>query len=172
MLQEAADLSLIKKKTRNISNKLKKNPKKWFDKDCIKLRPLSNKTAISKHKQPWNKDLQDYHILKEYKTLCRAKKNILWQNEITKIYNIGNEDNFWEKWKLMGEDLVHGNTLSNNLDGQKWENHFKILFQNIDGDINNTMKKLDTPINKTLNEKFTMGELKHTIKGVKNKKSS
>ena len=63
----------------------------------------------------------------------------------------------------MGEDLVHGNTLSNNLDGQKWENHFKILFQNIDGDINNTMKKLDTPI-KTLNEKFTMGELKHTIK--------
>ena len=71
----------------------------------------------------------------------------------------------------MGKDLVHGNTLSNNLDGQKWENHFKILFQNTDGDINNTMKKLDTPINKTLNEKFTMGELKHTIKGLKNKKA-
>ena len=44
-------------------------------------------------------------------------------------------------------------------------------FQNIDGDINNTMKKLDTPINKTLNEIFTMGELKHTIKGLKNKKA-
>ena len=71
----------------------------------------------------------------------------------------------------MYEDLVHGNTLSNNLDGQKWENHFKILFQKIDGDINNTMKKLDTPINKTLNEIFTMGELKHTIKGLKNKKA-
>ena len=71
----------------------------------------------------------------------------------------------------MSEDLVHGNTLSNNLDGQKWENHFKILFQNINGDINNTMKKLDTPINKTLNEIFTMGELKHTIKGLKNKKA-
>ena len=164
MLQKAADLS--KKKTRNISNKLKKNLKKWFDKDCIKLRSLANKTAISKHKQPWNKVLQDYHrnILKEFKTLCRAKKNKFWQNEITKINNIGNEDNFGEKWKRMGKDLVHGNTLSNNLDGQKWENHFKILFQNIDGDTNNTMKKLNTPINKTLNEKFTMGELKHTIK--------
>ena len=33
------------------------------------------------------------------------------------------------------------------------------------------MKKLDTPINKTLNEKFTMGELKHTIKGLENKKA-
>ena len=46
-----------------------------------------------------------------------------------------------------------------------------MLFKKIDGDINNTMKKSDTPINKTLqNEKFTMGELKHTIKGLKIKK--
>ena len=73
----------------------------WIDKDCIKLRSLANKTAISKHKQPWNKELQDYHrnIFKKFKTLCRAKKNKFWQNEITKINNIGNEDNFWEKWK-------------------------------------------------------------------------
>ena len=33
------------------------------------------------------------------------------------------------------------------------------------------MKKSNTPINKTLNEKFTMGELKSTIKGLKNKKA-
>ena len=65
----------------------------------------------------------------------------------------------------MGEDLVYGNTFSNNLDGQKCENHFKMLFKKIDGDINNTMKKSDTPINKTLNERFTIGEIKHIIKG-------
>ena len=47
----------------------------------------------------------------------------------------------------------------------------KMLFQNIDGDINNTMEKLDTPINEPLNEKITMGELKHTIKGLKHKKA-
>ena len=33
------------------------------------------------------------------------------------------------------------------------------------------MNKSDTPMNKTLNEKFTMGELKHTIKGLKNKEA-
>ena len=71
----------------------------------------------------------------------------------------------------MGEDLVYDNTFSNNLDGQKWKNHFKILLTKIDCDINNTMKKSDTPINKMLNERFTTGELKHTIKGLKNKKA-
>ena len=71
----------------------------------------------------------------------------------------------------MGEDLVYDNTFSNNLDGQKWENHFKILFTKIDCEIYNTMKKSDILINKILNEKFTMGELKHTIKGLKNKKA-
>ena len=55
-----------------------------------------------------------------------------------------------------GKNEVHGNTFSRSIDGQKWENHFKMLFKKLSGDINNTMKKSDTPINKT----FTMGELK------------
>ena len=97
-------------------------------------------------------------------------KNIFWQNEITEINSIGNGVNFWEKWKRMGENLVHGNNFSYSFDGQKWENHFKMLFKIIGDDINNTMKKSDTLINKTLNEKFTMGELKQRIKGLKNKK--
>ena len=147
ILQETAVLSLVKKEAKNISNKLKKSPKKWFDKDCIKLKSLANKAAISKHKQPWNNSLQDYHrnIFKEFKNTCRAKKNRFWQNKISEINNIGNEVNCWEKWKGMGEDLVYGNTFSNNLDGQKWENHFKMLFKKLDGDINNTIKTSDTP---------------------------
>ena len=60
ILQEAADLSLVKKEAKSIPTKLKKrpmkSPKKWFDKDCIKLKSLTNK-----HKQPCNKSLQDYH---------------------------------------------------------------------------------------------------------------
>ena len=59
ILQEAADLSLVKKEAKHISNKLKKSPKKWFDRDCIKLQSLANKAVISKHKQTWNKNLQD-----------------------------------------------------------------------------------------------------------------
>ena len=59
ILQEAAELSLVKKEAKNISNKLKKSPKKWFDRDGIKLKSLANNAVISKHKQPWNKNLQD-----------------------------------------------------------------------------------------------------------------
>ena len=177
ILQEAADLSLVKKEAKSIPTKLKKrpmkSPKKWFDKDCIKLKSLTNKAAISKHKQPWNKGLQDYHknMLKEFKNTCRAKKNVFWQNEIAKINNVGNEDNFWGKWKQMGEDLTHANAFSNNLDGQRWENHFKNLFTKTGGDINNTMKKSHSPTNETLNEKITIDELKCTIKGLINKKA-
>ena len=68
----------------------------------------------------------------------------------------------------MGEDLTHANAFSNNLDGQRWENHFKNLFTKTGGDINNTMKKSHSPTNVTLNEKshsptnVTLNEKSHS----------
>ena len=85
-----------------------KNSKKWFDKDCIRLKSLARKAANLKHKHPWNNNLQDYHrnILKEFKYTCRAKKNQFWQNEITKLNKIEGDNDFWNKWKHMGEDIT------------------------------------------------------------------
>ena len=37
--------------------RFKKSQKKWFDKDCTRLKYLANKTAILKHKNPWNNNL-------------------------------------------------------------------------------------------------------------------
>ena len=70
----AIDLPLVTKEA-------KKYPKIWFVKDCIKLKPLANRAAISKHKEPRNKNLKDYHrnTLKEFKHTCRAKQNGFWR---------------------------------------------------------------------------------------------
>ena len=171
---EAADLSLEKKLTRNnLSKKRKqKKHKKWFDKECVKLKSVVKKAANLKHNQPWNRGLRDQHrkIMREFKNLCKTKKNLFWQNEITAIDNISNE-NFWEKWKQIGEDVVQNNTFTDNLDGLKWETHFKNLFSKIEGKIDNIMKKTEPPINQILNEKFIMEELISTIKELKNKKA-
>ena len=71
----------------------------------------------------------------------------------------------------MGEDVSTDNTLSNNLDGQKWEDHFKNLFTKIEGGIDTTMNKINTPINQALNEEFKMEEMTAVIKELKNKKA-
>ena len=73
--------------------------------------------------------------------------------------------------KKMGEDVIEKNSLPKNLDGQKWENHFKNLFTKIDGDIDKIEEKSEAPINQILNDKFKMAELKATIKELKNKKA-
>ena len=162
IFHEAVDLSLGKKEVNNYLSKrrFKKSQKKWFDKDCIRLKYLANKTAILKHKNPWNNNLRVSHRLKEFKNICRIKKNQFWQNEMMKLENINNVENFWKNWKQMGEDLINHNSLSENVDGQQWENHFKKLYTRIDDDIDEIMKKSDIPVNQVLNEKINMEELK------------
>ena len=43
---------------------------------------------------------------------------------------------------------------------KKWGKHFKTRFTKVEGDIDNTMHKINTPINQALNEKFNLDELK------------
>ena len=57
------------------------------------------------------------------------------------------------------------------LDGQKCEDHFKILFTKIEGDIESTMPKIDKPISRILDEQFSIEELKNTIKELKYNKA-
>ena len=121
IIHEAADLSL-KEVTNYLSKRrFKKSQKKWFDKDCIKFKYLASKTAILKHRNPWNNNLRVSHRtrLKEFKNICRIKKNQFWQNEMIKLENVNNVENFWKNWKQMGEDLINHNSLPENVDGQR-----------------------------------------------------
>ena len=63
---------------------------------------------------------------------------------------------FGKNGKKMGEDVIEKNSLPNNLDGQKWENHFKNLFKKIGGDIDNISPISDLPTYRISNEKFSM----------------
>ena len=137
------------------------------------MKTVANKALILKHKHPGDSKLQDSHrkILKEFKNICRTKKNQFWKKEIENLNNIKKDDNFWEKWKKIGENLTIGNQFADNIDGQKWENHFKNLFTKENGDIDKIMEKIVTPNNSELNSKFKMEELKNTINALKNKKA-
>ena len=172
---QVANVSLERKEAKEKrNNKKTKTKKKWFDKECSQFKKLANKAASLKHKHPWNNQLRENHrkMLKDFKKLCRTKKYEFWKNEIKDLDNLRNESNFWKKWKFFGEDIKVSNQFPENLDGQIWENHFKLLFKKIDGDIDTLMKKENLPIDQTLNSKFKLDELKLTIKGLKNNKAT
>ena len=175
IFQKAAEFSLEKNDAKKtfVKKRPKKSLKKWFDNDCNKLKTLANKASNLKHRHPWDKKLQESHrkILKEFKHTCRTKKTQFWKSQIEYLNNITKDDNFWEKWKKLGEDLNTSNQFPDNEDGQKWENHFKNLFTKENGDIDKLMKKVVTPTNLELNSKFKIDELKHTIAKLKNKKA-
>ena len=67
------------------------------------------------------------------------KKNQFWQNEMIKLENLNNVENFWKNWKQMGEDLISHNSLPEK------------TFTRIDDDIDEIMKKSDIPVNNNNN---------------------
>ena len=173
IFEEAANLSLEKKKSFEQSQrkKGKKTKKKWFDQDCIKLKQQANKAAILKHRNPKDSSLHQSHrnILKQFKNICRTKKTMFWHNEMRIFENLKMGENFWAKWKQVGEDYAEPSSMPADTDGLIWENHFKILFTKIDGDIDKIVDKEELPISQILNEKFKLEELKLVIKNLKKK---
>ena len=55
--------------------------------------------------------------------------------------------------------------------GQQWEDHFRKLFVKHEGNIDDIMTRKDLPINRVLNQNFTMEELKQCIKNLDYKKA-
>ena len=93
------------------------------------LRKTLTLAANLKHKNPWSNDLRIIHkkSLKEFKVLCRAKKAQFWHKEIETLNGVNTSDNFWDKWRNMGENEKGSPSFPENTDGQKWEDHFKNL---------------------------------------------
>ena len=175
IFNEAAAKSLEVQKQQKSKPKREKNkhPKKWFDDECLKLKNRANKLAILKHKNPWNKNLLQTHksALKEFKKLCNSKKKHFWREEISKLdQSMDNNTRFWKIWKGLGENKTY-NHLPEDTDGQEWENHFKNLFTKQNGNIDDTLEKIDMPISHELKKTFTMAELQSTIKCMNNKKA-
>ena len=176
-----AKLSLEEKKSQTTNHKpqgkkkkTKKKPnKKWFDDDCKRLKKESNKASRKKNLNPTNVIVREDHKkkLKEFNMLCRDKKNQFWIKETNKLNNLRKENDFWKKWKNFGEDVKAHKDHPGKKDGKKWEEFFKNLYTAKNGDIDSKLKKLAKPINKMLNDKANLNELKTTISNLKKDKA-
>ena len=73
----------------------------------------------------------------------------------------------------MGKNFNDAPSFAKDVDGEKWEHHFKNLFTEETGEIDKILGKSDTEINQFLNKWITIDEVNSTIKELKkNKKSS
>ena len=88
IFREAAEIALHPKSNKQSINKYK-HPKKWFDLDCIELKNRARELANRKHKNPWDKHLQQTHrtLLKDLRRLCNFTRHQFWKTEISKLEN-------------------------------------------------------------------------------------
>ena len=94
LFNSAAENTLVGNKN-NISKnqvdlknwKKRKKSKKWFDKECRELKSEVHKAGKEKHNNQHNSLLRlRYHEkLKEYKTKCKTKRYLFWQNKFDSI---------------------------------------------------------------------------------------
>ena len=137
-LEKKKEFSTIKRH----KNKKNKIPKKWFDIECQVLKDKTKQTNL-KHQNPWDKSLLQEHreILKHYKKVCTFKKYHFWKEEVTKLeQSLSCSQEFWETWGKVRENKT--NSLVPEVSGKQWETHFKTLFKEHEGNIENLMHKI------------------------------
>ena len=114
----AAKIALHPKSTKQRINK-NKHTKKWFELDCIKLKNRARELANRKHKNPWDKHLQQMHrtLLKDLRRLCNFKRHQFWKTEISKLENpMSCHKCFWDVWKGLDENKNMSN-FADDMDG-------------------------------------------------------
>ena len=154
-------------------NKKNKIHKKCFDEECHSLKDKSRQFAKLKHQNPWNKSLLQKHreILNQYQRVCSFKKYIFWKEEVTKLeqtLSSGQDSgqDFWETLGKMGENKIY--STSPDVSGKTWEEHFKTLFKEHEGEIEDIIPEIKTDINEELNKPSTMTEFQTIISKLKN----
>ena len=177
IFQRAAELSLELKPKRtlvskkNAQTKKKSKQKKWFDNECLRMKKATNRLANMKHRCPWNNNLRESHrhALKLFKKICLKKKEIFWNGEYDKLDLLNNNSDFWEEWKVFGENK----SLSNysDLEGRRTEEFYEKLFTKIEDNINSVMEKVHMADNNFLNQDFVLEELKYVIDELIKKKA-
>ena len=130
LLQElfivAAANTLEKKKSskKNTNNATKK----WFDRDCNKLKKETRKLGREKNNDPSNIFLREKYNekLKQYKSNCKSKRHAYWQNVFVEIGKALQDPKiFWKTWKNSAEK--HELFKTPDISGDRWFNHFSKL---------------------------------------------
>ena len=90
---------------------------------------------------------------------------------ISKLENpMSSHKSFWDVWKELDENKNMSN-FSDDMDDYQWENHYKTLFSEHEGNVDSILAKLDLPYNLDINRDFCMGDLQRTIRILNNGKA-
>ncbi|XP_006812071.1 uncharacterized protein LOC102808034 [Saccoglossus kowalevskii] len=122
-------LTKHKVKTKNPKHKNKKNNPKWYTCELTKLKKEVHKMSIKLSSNPYNKQLRTecYNMKRKYKQLVKKKRREYKNDILTKLDTMSNS-RLVEYWNLINE-LKGGqeNKLCDNINAEKWYEHFKIL---------------------------------------------
>ena len=175
----ASKLSLKLKKP---SSKKKRNSfcnKKWFDRDCNKLRNELRKLSNLKHSSPTNYEIrQSYnHKLKQFKKLLKNKKRLFHKNILSKIENNRDNSMFWKILDSADDEIKE--TSLPPIDESKWIEHFQSLHTRAQHDdeqtIDDKLEILEQSLiesNVDINTQITDSEILACAKLLKNKKAA
>ena len=171
MLQElfitAATNTLEKKKPPKTNTNVSK---KWFDRDCNKLKKETRKIGREKNRDPSNTFLREKYNekLKQYKRNCKSKRYLYWQNIFVEIEKALHDPKvFWKTWKNSAEK--HESLKTPEISGDRWFNHFSNLHTK---SFENALPPfVPNQPDVFLNQPFTKKELSYVIKNLKNGKA-
>ena len=174
MLVYAAKSSL-EKRIINKTWKKRKKSKKWFDKECQELKYEASKMARKKHENPKENLLkkQYHHKLKEYKSKCKSKRYLFWQNTFKNVEeSLNDPKSFWKKWRNANE--LEYQPKVPDITGDEWYNHFSNLHTEIPKENAETFNTLGNRHNRCskMNEPLTKKEFMFVIKNIKNDKAA
>ena len=133
-----------------------RNNKKWFNRDCHKLKKETRKLGREKHKESGNQFLREKYRskLKEYKQKCQCSRHLFWKNKFELIEkSLHDPKIFWKNWKNCLEKTQP--KASPNIGGEQWYRHFLSLHTEKSVDINRGESVATEPSSDSLNQPFT-----------------
>ena len=110
--------------------------------------------------------------MKEYKKLCKQKRNFFWDTQITKLQENFNKQNFWNVWKEFDERITEESIAIK--DGKKWELHYRSLFLAPPSSANkfDNDNIQNSTFHTQLNEPITNSEIMKSVNQLKTNKSA
>ena len=138
ILHNVCDHSLLNVKNKKNHTKYKhaihrKINKKWFDKDCYKMRKFIRKSANILCRNPKNKLLRNqiFKDKKKYFKLLKKKKFNYKQNILEKMYNANNKDPkiYWKLLNQLRQTEKTSVSRGGDISTSMWAKYFEELYK-------------------------------------------
>ena len=125
IFNHTASISFLK--TTNRTHKNSQENEKWVDRDCKAIRKNVRLLSNQKHRHPNDPGLRlsYFNELIKYKNTLRKKREQFTQNQLKKIEESIDSNNFWNNWNTLNK-MKHEELAIQ--DGEIWRSHFENLY--------------------------------------------